>query len=259
MARLAGKTAIITGAASGIGRASAGLFAAEGANVVLADRSEAVHDVAAEIGERAVAFAGDAGDKVFVDDLVAATMRRFGALDIAFANAGISGGMHRLLDLEVSEWEEVLRINLIGAFLLVQASAREMVKVGKGAILCTASVAGIRSGAGGSPYSASKAGVINFVQTSAYQLSGTGVRINAICPGVIETGMTKPMFDMARERGTESKIGQLNPLKRAAQPIEVAKLALFLASDDASYVNGQAVAADGGLSASHPVVPGKIW
>ncbi len=259
MARLAGKTAIITGAASGIGRASAGLFAAEGANVVLADRNEAVHDVAAGIGERAVAFAGDAGDKAFVDDLVAAAMRRFGALDIAFANAGISGGMHRLLDLEVSEWQEVLRINLIGAFLLVQASAREMVKAGKGAILCTASVAGIRSGAGGSPYSASKAGVINFVQTSAYQLSGTGVRINAICPGVIETGMTKPMFDMARERGTEGKIGQLNPLKRAAQPIEVAKLALFLTSDDASYVNGQAVAVDGGLSASHPVVPGKIW
>jgi NAD(P)-dependent dehydrogenase (short-subunit alcohol dehydrogenase family) len=130
---------------------------------------------------------------------------------------------------------------------------------GAGALLATASVAGIRSGAGGSPYSASKAGVINFVQTSAYQLSGTGVRINAICPGVIETGMTKPMFDMARERGTEGKIGQLNPLKRAAQPIEAARLALFLLSEEASYVNGQAIAVDGGLSASHPVVLGRIW
>jgi NAD(P)-dependent dehydrogenase (short-subunit alcohol dehydrogenase family) len=259
MGRLAGKTAIITGAASGIGRASAKLFADEGAHLVIADWSEAVHDVAAEIGDAAVAVRGDAADKGFVDSLVAEAVDRFGGLDAAFANAGISGGMNRLLDLEVSEWQEVLRVNLIGVFLLVQAAARHMTGQGSGAILATASVAGIRSGAGGSPYSASKAGVINFVQTSAYQLSGTGVRINAICPGVIETGMTKPMFDMARERGTEGKIGQLNPLKRAAQPIEPARLALFLLSDDASYVNGQAIAVDGGLSASHPVVPGKIW
>lgn len=258
MGKLAGKTAIITGAASGIGRASARLFAEEGARVFIADRNDAVRDVAAEIGNAATAFTGDAGDKSFVDSLVAAATAD-GPLDIAFANAGISGGFNRLLELEVSEWEQVLRVNLIGVFLLVQAAAREMVKTGKGAILCTASVAGIRSGAGGSPYSASKAGVINFVQTSAYQLSGTGIRINAICPGVIETGMTQPMFDMARERGTEGKIGQLNPLKRAAQPIEVARLAAFLVSDDASYVNGQAVAVDGGLSASHPVMPGKIW
>ncbi len=258
MGRLAGKTAILTGAASGIGRASAELFAAEGARIFIADRSDAVHEVAAGIGDAATAFVGDVGDKGFVDGLVTAAAAR-GPLDIAFANAGISGGMNRLLDLEVREWEEVLRVNLIGVFLLVQASAREMLKAGKGAILCTASVAGLRSGAGGSPYSASKAAVINFVQTSAYQLSGSGIRINAICPGVVETGMTKPMFDMARERGTEGKIGQLNPLKRAAQPIEAARLAAFLVSDDASYVNGQAVAVDGGLSASHPVVPGKIW
>lgn len=259
MARLQGKTAIITGAASGIGKATAKLFAAEGAKVVIADRSEAIHDVAAEIGGAAIGMAGDAADKPFVDDLVAAALDRFGGLDLAFANAGVSGGFNRLLELEVDEWREVLRVNLIGVFLLVQAAAREMVKTGSGAILCTASVAGIRSGAGGCPYSASKAGVINFVQTSAWQLSGTGVRVNAICPGVIETGMTKPMFDMARERGTEGKIGQLNPLKRAAQPIEPARLAMFLLSDEASYVNGQAIAVDGGLSSSHPVVPGRIW
>lgn len=259
MGRLQGKTVIVTGAASGIGRASARLFAEEGAFVVIADRSEAVNDVAAEIGKSAIALCGDAADKAFVDELAATAISRTGGLHAAFANAGISGGMNRLLDLEVSEWQDVLRVNLIGVFLLVQAAARHMVTQGAGAILCTASVAGIRSGAGGAPYSASKAGVINFVQTSAYQLSGTGVRINAICPGVIETGMTKPMFDMARERGTESKIGQLNPLKRAAQPIEPARLALFLLSDEASYVNGQAIAVDGGLSASHPVVPGRIW
>ena len=124
----------------------------------------------------------------------------------------------------------------------------------RGSIICTASVAALRSGAGGVPYSASKAGVISLVQTAANQLYGTGVRVNAICPGLIETGMTQPIFDQARSRGTEHKIGQLNPLRRAGAPIEIAHMALFLASDDASYVNGQAVAVDGGLSSSHPVV-----
>src|SRR5438876_1202531 len=99
---------------------------------------------------------------------------------------------------------------------------------------------------------ARKAGVISLVQTTAYSLSGTGVRINAVCPGLIETGMTKPVFDRAKERGTQDKIGQLNPLKRAGQPHELAAMGLFLASDDASYVNGQAIPVDGGLTASMP-------
>jgi NAD(P)-dependent dehydrogenase (short-subunit alcohol dehydrogenase family) len=103
------------------------------------------------------------------------------------------------------------------------------------------------------PYSASKAGVISLVQTAANQLSGTGVRINAICPGLIETGMTRPIFEEARARGSENKIGQLNPLRRAGGPEEIAQVALFLASDAASYVNGQAIAVDGGLSSSHPI------
>jgi NAD(P)-dependent dehydrogenase (short-subunit alcohol dehydrogenase family) len=96
--------------------------------------------------------------------------------------------------------------------------------------------------------------VINLVQTTAQLLSGTGVRVNAICPGLIETGMTKPVFDRARAKGTEDRIGQLNPLKRAGVPEEIAGAALFLASDDASYVNGQAIVVDGGLSSSHPIV-----
>ena len=145
-------------------------------------------------------------------------------------------------------------MNLIGTFLAVQHAARIMVAKGSGSIVCTASVAALRSGAGGIPYSASKAGVISLVQTVADQLFGTGVRINAICPGLIETGMTQPIFDHARSRGTEHKIGQLNPLRRAGAPIEIARMALFLASDEASYVNGQAFAVDGGLSSSHPVV-----
>ena len=109
-------------------------------------------------------------------------------------------------------------------------------------------------GSNGHPYSASKAGVISLVQTTAYSLAGTGVRINAVCPGLIETGMTKPMFDQAKARGTEGKIGQLNPLKRAGQPEELAAVGLFLASDESSYVNGQALAVDGGLTSAMPYV-----
>jgi len=127
-----------------------------------------------------------------------------------------------------------------------------------GSIIGTASVAGLRSNAGATDYSASKAAVVSIMQTSCYQLSGTGIRCNAICPGVIETGMTSRMYEAARARGTEKKIGQLNPLMRGAFADEVARVALFLGSDESSYVNGQAWAVDGGLSAGHPFVPGKL-
>jgi len=127
-----------------------------------------------------------------------------------------------------------------------------------GSIICTASVAGLRSNAGSTPYSASKAAVVSMVQTAAFQLAGTNVRVNALCPGLIETGMTKDVFEYARARGTTHKIGQLNPLKRAGHADEIARVALFLGSDEASYVNGQAWAVDGGLSAGHPYVPGRI-
>jgi NAD(P)-dependent dehydrogenase (short-subunit alcohol dehydrogenase family) len=130
-----------------------------------------------------------------------------------------------------------------------------MAAAGKGSIICTASVAALRANAGGPPYAASKAGVVSLVQTTANELFGSGVRVNAICPGLIETGMTKPTFDRARDRGTAGKIGQLNPTRRNGEPEEIANMALFLASDEASYVNGQAIAVDGGLSSTHPFVP----
>jgi NAD(P)-dependent dehydrogenase (short-subunit alcohol dehydrogenase family) len=133
-----------------------------------------------------------------------------------------------------------------------------MTKQKSGSIICTASVAGLKANASGHPYAASKAGIISLVQTAAYSLYGTGVRINAICPGLIETGMTKPLFDLARARGITDKIGQLNPLKRAGQPHEIATMGLFLASDEASYVNGQAFPVDGGLTASMPYI-GKAF
>ena len=258
MTRLSGKTALITGAGSGIGRAAALLFAAEGARVLALDLTDAVHATAEAGHGNIIGITGDVGDPAAVAAAVTRAVADFGRLDIAFANAGVGGGMKSLLDLDVDEWNAVLRVNLVGAFLTLQAAARVMVPAGRGSIVCTASVAGIRSGAGGMPYSASKAGVINMVATAANHLSGTGVRVNAVCPGLTETGMTQAWFDGARARGTEHKLGQLNPLKRAAGPEEIAEVALFLASDAASYVNGQAIAVDGGLSSSHPTVPGKM-
>ena len=255
--RLEGKVAIITGAGSGIGRAAALLFASEGAKLVLGDRSESVHATAAQVagaGGAALALTMDAGLESDVTNLVATALRVHGPLDVAFANAGVSGGMASIFELTPEAWTEILRVNLIGPWLMVKHAGKAMADAGRGgSIICTASVAGIRSGAGGPAYSASKAGVINLAMVAAQQLSETNVRVNAICPGLTETGMTKPVFDIAKERNVTDRIGRLNPLRRAAQPEELARVALFLASDDASYVNGQAIAVDGGLSSSHPV------
>jgi NAD(P)-dependent dehydrogenase (short-subunit alcohol dehydrogenase family) len=256
LARLAGKRTIVTGAGSGIGRASAKKFAAEGASVLAIDRtSEAVEATAAEIvgsGGEAIALAADVGAEADVAGFIARAVDAFGGLDAVYANAGISGGLVPLAEQTVELWQEVLRVNLIGAFLTIKHAAPHMAKQGAGSIICTASVAGLRANAGGNPYSASKAGVISLVQTAANSLYGTGVRVNAICPGLIETGMTKMIFDRARERGTHEKIGQLNPLTRYGHPEEIAAVAAFLASDESSYVNGQAIAVDGGLSSTLP-------
>jgi len=256
MARFTGKSVIVTGAGSGIGRAAARLFAAEGASVVVADINEGADETAALIagaGGNAAAIRIDAGVEEDVVRAVALACDRFGGLDVMFANAGISGGMANIFDTDVALITEVLRVNLIGPFLAIKHAAPRIAERGGGAIVLTASVAGIRSGAGSPAYSASKAGVINLAAVAAQQLSGSDVRVNALCPGLTETGMTKPVFDYAREADKLDRVGRLNPLRRGAQPEELAKVALFLASDDASYVNGQAVVVDGGLSSSHPV------
>jgi NAD(P)-dependent dehydrogenase (short-subunit alcohol dehydrogenase family) len=257
MSALTGKVAIITGAGSGIGRASALRFAAEGAKLVLGDKTDAVHETAQMVkdaGGSATALQIDAGVEADVERLVKTAIDTYGDLHVAFANAGVSGGMAGIFDLKPEEWAEILRVNLIGPWLMVKHAGQAMMDGGKGgSIILTASVAGIRSGAGGPAYSASKAGVINLAMVSAQQMSETGVRVNAICPGLTETGMTKPTFDYARDKDVMHKVGRLNPLRRAAQPDELANVALFLASDQASYVNGQAIAVDGGLSSSHPV------
>jgi NAD(P)-dependent dehydrogenase (short-subunit alcohol dehydrogenase family) len=256
MARFTDRSIIVTGAGSGIGRAAATLFAAEGARVVVADMSEGAEETAQmirEAGGTAEPIRMDAGNEDDVIRTVALACDHFGGLDVMFANAGISGGMANIFDTDVSLITEVLRVNLIGPYLAVKHAAPKIAERGGGAIILTASVAGIRSGAGSPAYSASKAGVINLAMVSAQQLSGSNIRVNAICPGLTETGMTKPTFDYARDAGKTDRLGRLNPLRRGAQPEELAKVALFLASDDASYVNGQAIAVDGGLSSSHPV------
>lgn len=257
MARFTGKSIIVTGAGSGIGRAAAALFASEGGQVIVADKTEGADETAAAIiaaGGSAHAIRIDAGSEEDMVRTVALAVEKFGGLDVMFANAGISGGMANIFDTDVALITEVLRVNLIGPYLAIKHAAPKIAERGGGAIVLTASVAGIRSGAGSPAYSASKAGVINLAKVSAQQLSGSNVRVNAICPGLTETGMTKPTFDYAREAGKMEKVGRLNPLRRGAQPEELAKVAAFLASDDASYVNGQAIAVDGGLSSSHPVI-----
>ncbi|KTT70566.1 SDR family NAD(P)-dependent oxidoreductase [Sphingomonas endophytica] len=254
--RFVDRSIIVTGAGSGIGRAAALAFAKEGGRVVAADLSETVDETARLIrdaGGAAEPIRIDAGDEADVTRAVALAVERFGGLHVMFANAGISGGMANIFDTDITLFSEVLRVNLIGPWLAVKHAAPVMAAQGGGAIVLTASVAGLRSGAGSPAYSASKAGVINLATTAAQQLSGANIRVNALCPGLTETGMTRPTFDYAREAGKLDRVGRLNPLRRGAQPEELARVALFLASDDASYVNGQALAADGGLSSSHPV------
>ena len=202
-------------------------------------------------------FECDAGDEEQIEALVAHTVRDHGGLDIFFANAGISEGSPACSSRMPRIGARSSEVNLIGPFLAVKYAAPAIKDRGGGSIIATASVAGLRSGAGGPAYSASKAGVANLVKVAATQLAGANIRVNAICPGLIETGMTELIFERARAKGQQDQIGHLNPLKRGKGAVEIANAALFLASDESSYV-GQAIVVDGGLSASHPFPP-ELW
>ncbi|KFY31037.1 hypothetical protein V493_01460 [Pseudogymnoascus sp. VKM F-4281 (FW-2241)] len=271
--RAAGKVVIITGTNSpiGIGRATAHQYAENGARAIyLCDFAEthlATHKrelaslyPSVDVHIRQFDAGEPSGVKAVVDDALA----KYGRLDVFFANAGIVGVPKIFTEIEADDFLSTMKTNTVSVFLAAKYAAPAMQTTSpskpypSGSIIGTASVAGLRSNAGSTDYSCSKAGVVSLAQTIAFQLAGTGVRMNALCPGVIETGMTAPMYDAARERGTQAKIGQLNPLRRGAHADEVARVALFLGSDESSYVNGQAWAVDGGLSAGHPFVPGKL-
>jgi NAD(P)-dependent dehydrogenase (short-subunit alcohol dehydrogenase family) len=252
--RLKDKVAIITGAASGIGSASAVLFANEGARLVLADVDEkGLKEVAGLISEAHAAVVikkTDVANEDEVKALIHLALDTFSQVDILCNNAGITGDITGLEQQDKNIWHQVYDVNVLGAVFAVKHIAKHMQERKSGAIVNTSSVAGIRAGAGGNAYSASKAALINFTRTAACDLGGYNIRVNAVCPGLIETGMTKPIFDYAREAGKESKLGSRCELRRYGNPREVANAILFLASDESSYITGQILAVDGGNTAS---------
>ncbi|CRL22516.1 Short-chain dehydrogenase/reductase SDR [Penicillium camemberti] len=271
--RVKDKVVIVTGANSpnGIGRASAHQFANNGAKAVyicdfsdthLATHKRELESLYPNVDIHVRSF--DAAEEKALSGVIDEAVSKYGRLDVFFANAGVVGQPKLFTEIDGEGFLNTMRVNALGVFLAAKhaAPAMKITSASKpypsGSIIGTASVAGLRSNAGSTDYSASKAAVVSIAQTVSYQLAGSGIRMNAICPGLIETGMTQTVFDRARERGTERKIGQLNPLQRGAVADEVARVALFLGSDESSYVNGQAWAVCGGLSAGHPVVPGKL-
>lgn len=260
--RLKGKNAIITGASNGIGRASAILFAREGANLVLADINEAdLHLVEQEIrslGGNVVVRKTDVSSEEEIKSLIHLGLEKFTNIDIVVNNAGIAGGLDVLEEQKREEWQRIYEINVMGPVYATKHIIAHMKERRKGSIINIASVAGLLSGAGGNAYSASKAALINFTKTSACEVGAFNVRINAICPGLIETAMTLPFFEWARSAGKENQLGKYCELKRAARPEEVAWAIVFLASDEASYITGQAIAVDGGITASMSVPGRKI-
>ena len=245
--RLDGKVALIAGAGSGIGRASAERFAAEGARVAVVDLKGAEETVAAieAAGGEGLALITDVADEDAVATMAELALERFGKVDVLMNNAGVLDDYLAAADTPTEVWDRVLGVNLFAQFFTSRALLPQMVERGDGAIINVASTAGLNGGNGGAAYTTSKHGVIGFTRQLCFDYARQGIRCNVICPGAVETGMTKEIFaspDAAVMAAVESA-----PIGRWAQPDELAAAALFLASDEASFVNGAVYVVDGGF------------
>jgi len=256
MARLSGKVAMITGATGGIGAATAAAFLREGAQVMLVGRSaEKLEETCGRLTDNgAVAsFVTIAEDETGVRESVAATVDTFGGIDVLFANAGTEGNVKPLTDLDVDDFESVLRTNVVGVWLAIKSCVTPMTERGGGSIIATSSIAGKIGFPGLAHYVASKHAVNGLVKSAALELAAAGIRVNGIAPGMIDNRMLNSIADQLAPDGPEELMGSLIPLipqQRLGRSEEVAEFAVFLASDESSYCTGSTHLMDGGFVAA---------
>ena len=252
MGRLDGKVAVITGAASGIGRATAVRFASEGAAVVVADVNpkggEETVAACKEAGGRAVFQRVDVTDEADIKAAVDRAVSEFGKLNVIFNNAGLAGAVGKVEDTTADNWDRTFSILLRAVFLGIKHAVPAMRKAGGGSIISTASIAGLRGGAGPHAYSAAKAGVINLTRSVALEVGKDRIRVNCICPGGINTPLIFNNVPGGYEVADQF-LKTLQPMPRSGAPADIAAMAAFLASDDAEWITGTAMVVDGGLTA----------